>query len=120
MSVFILTGCNNLYKDSISYSQKELLERYTDMVEDGYAINYFYERESSLPSEIWDLQKYEKWSRLSLHGSEKSNRINMYKEAFNESEYPFYIVVSRNGLELQTTSVEKVVQFFERNGGEIN
>lgn len=112
----MLTGCN-IFKDVETVDQDQLIEELKNRAKDGFAINYFYDEQSALPGEVWELQRFENWSRLSLHKSRKSNTIIKYKEAFEEEKYPFYVVVSKSKVELQTTSVDEVVRFFDDFGG---
>lgn len=119
--LFALIGCNS--KEVVHHSDDYYLKEYKKLIEEeeGYAIHVFLE-EDSIPKSVDplnDLQKYTNFYSLSFHRSEVegNGQILDYKEAFGEEEYPFFLVISKDEVELQTTSVTEVEEFFKQYGG---
>jgi len=116
-----LTGCNELenYKE-------DALELWKNGAGDKYSIHMFrgngsYSKESE---RIITLNKYEKFDAIYSHRyiegdtSIGANDID-YLKAWDEKEYPFYLIVSKGGIALKTTSVNDIEKFFEKNGGQL-
>lgn len=114
---FIMFGCSQYKTHEIS--KKEFLNDFKKFAGDGYKIHVFIEK-NPIPEEVdvlWDYNKYENWTGTQIYraidGESKAN----YLESFGEESYPFYLVVSKNGIELQTNSIDEVVNFYEKFGG---
>ncbi|WP_154657313.1 hypothetical protein [Pontibacillus marinus] len=83
--------------------------------------NGYYSKESE---RIITLNKYEKFDAIYSHRYIEGNtnigatKID-YLKAWDEEEYPFYLIVSKGGIALKTTSVNDIEIFFEKNGGQV-
>ncbi|MDC3412457.1 hypothetical protein NC797_05050 [Aquibacillus sp. 3ASR75-11] len=86
---------------------------------EGYRIHVFIEK-NPIPKEVdvlWNYNKYENWTGTqifrAIDGEYKAN----YLETFDAESYPFYLVVSKNGIEIQSNSLNEVEQFYEELEG---
>ncbi len=122
--MMILAGCS--HSKEVEVSVKESLNIWQEHAGEGYEIHVFIEKEpiSDEVDVIWGYKKYENWSGLKIHRGIRSTGNGDvtvdYLEAFDEERYPFYLVVSKDGIELQSNSVYEVKSFFEEFGGKIN
>lgn len=113
----ILSGCSN-QSDTF---KKDALNVWEKGAVDGYSVYEFIGNKANPTKEqkILNLSKYKDWSGdYTYRYIENHSKID-YRKAFNEKSYPFYLIVSKTGIKLKTTSVNDVVQFFEKNGGGI-
>ncbi len=114
--VLFLAGCNELK----SYKE-DALELWTNGAGDKYSIMMFKDDNSNSYSKetgrIMKLNKYKKFDAIYSYRDIYTN-IN-YLKAWGAKEYPFYLIVSSGGIELITTSVNEIEQFFEKNGGQL-
>jgi hypothetical protein len=118
MVVLFLAGCNEL-----EAHKKEALKVWEKGLGDKYSVHMFTENKSfSYEVEtILKLKKYKAWDSLYTHRYNDNDAAKIhYLKAFNEKNYPFYLIVSKNGVVIKTTSVNDVVHFFEKNGGGID
>jgi len=124
LSIIMITSCSQAKE--LEVSKEKDLSAWKRNAGDGYSIHVFIEK-NPIPDEvdvIWDYKKYENWSSLSIHRGIQSigggDTTVDYLEAFDEEDYPFYLVVSKDDIELQTNSVYEVESFFAEFGGELN
>ncbi|WP_407270758.1 hypothetical protein [Radiobacillus sp. PE A8.2] len=124
LSIIMLASCS--LSKGLEVSKEEQIDIWEKKAGDGYSIHVFIEK-NPIPDEvdvIWDYKKYENWSSLSIHrGIQRIGDDDTtvdYLEAFNEEGYPFYVVVSKDGIKLQTHAVSEVKRFFEEFGGKLN
>jgi hypothetical protein len=97
------------------------LKQWEKAAGNGYSVYVFMENKpmSNDIKTITKLKKYVSWSGLYTYRYIKDQTKIDYLNAFNEKSYPFYLIVSKNGIVLRTAFVNDVVHFFEKNGGSI-
>lgn len=120
--IIILLGCTQSKEQEVS--KKDYLTAWKKYAGDKYAIHMVIEK-NPIPDEIdviWNYQNYENFSSLNIHRSDNGgdSRTIDFLGIFKEENYPFYVVVSEKGIELQTKEVQDVKKFFEQFGGEVN
>ncbi|KGX87674.1 hypothetical protein [Pontibacillus marinus] len=124
LTIIMLTSCSQAKE--LEVSKEKNLSIWKKNAGDGYSKHVFIEK-NPIPDEvdvIWNYKKYENWSSLSIHRGIQSigggDTTVDYLEPFDEEDSPFYLVVSKDGIELQTNSVYEVESFFAEFGGELN
>lgn len=99
----------------------EYIHTYQKLINEGYAIHMFIknDRVPEVVDEVFmDLHKYEGFHSFSLHRSmvEGNDKVIDYKGIFGEENYPFFLVISKDGIALQTDSAVEVEQYLDQTG----